>query len=403
MMPRSFFASAVALVLILATGSAMARISGPFFDLVELARAQIGNGAIYGRQKLWCARFVNWLLEHAGYRSIGSDAAKSFLHFPHTSARVGAIAVLWRKGGGHVGIVSGFDHAGNPVLISGNHGHRVNEATYPRSRVLAYVVPADSHAAPDKAPNTIADFEPDDAAHRRIVEVPPVRVRQRVVSNGGEAEITPGTGSSAVSRTAMLQGSNRASRSEPPAGQEWKSQEWKSQEWKSEEWKSQEQNSWEQRSSEQNSWEHNSWEQKTQEKGKEQKGQGQKSQGQKRSDQKSWEQNSWEQRSSEQNSWEHNSWEQKTQEKGKEQKGQGQKSSDQKSWERNSSDQNSWEQNSWEQRSSEQNSWEQNSWEQKTQEKGKEQKGKEQKSGAQQNGEQVSQSEPSPPIRPGAL
>jgi uncharacterized protein (TIGR02594 family) len=344
MMPRSFFASAVALVLILATGSAMARISGPFFDLVELARAQIGNGAIYGRQKLWCARFVNWLLEHAGYRSIGSDAAKSFLHFPHTSARVGAIAVLWRKGGGHVGIVSGFDHAGNPVLISGNHGHRVNEATYPRSRVLAYVVPADSHAAPDKAPNTIADFEPDDAAHRRIVEVPPVRVRQRVVSNGGEAEITPGTGSSAVSRTAMLQGSNRASRSEPPAGQEWKSEEWKSQE-----------------------------------------------------------QNSWEQRSSEQNSWEHNSWEQKTQEKGKEQKGQGQKSSDQKSWERNSSDQNSWEQNSWEQRSSEQNSWEQNSWEQKTQEKGKEQKGKEQKSGAQQNGEQVSQSEPSPPIRPGAL
>jgi uncharacterized protein (TIGR02594 family) len=318
-MPRSSFAGAVALVLILATGSAMARLSGPLFgiDLVELARAQIGNGAIYGRQKLWCARFVNWLLEHAGYRGTRSDAAKSFLHFPHTSARVGAIAVLWRKGGGHVGIVSGFDHAGNPVLISGNHGHRVYEATYPRSRVLAYVLPANPHAAPDKAPNTIADFEPDDGAHRRIIdsvhkriiEVPPVRVRQRVVTNSGEAEITTGTVSNTVSRTAMLQGSNRASRSDPPAGQEWKSQEWKS-----EEWKGQEQNSWEQKSSERNSWEHNSWEhnsweRKTQEKGKEQKGQ----------EQKSKEQNSWEQKSSEQNSWEHNNWEQKPQEKGKEQ------------------------------------------------------------------------------------
>ena len=273
-MPRSFFAGAVAVVLILATGSAMAGLSGPLFgiDLVELARAQIGNGAIYGRQKLWCARFVNWLLERAGYRTTRSDAAKSFLHFPHTSARVGSIAVLWRKGGGHVGIVSGFDHAGNPVLISGNHGHRVYEATYPRSRVLAYVVPENSHAAPDEAPNTIADFEPDDAAHRRIIEVPPVRVRQRVVSNSGEAEITPGTVSNAVSRTAMLQGSNRASRSDPPPGQEWKSQEWKSQEQNS--W---EQNSWEQKSSEPNSWEHNSWEQKTQEKGKEQKGKEQKS------------------------------------------------------------------------------------------------------------------------------
>jgi uncharacterized protein (TIGR02594 family) len=342
-MPRSFFAGAVALVLILATGSAMARLSGPLFgiDLVELARAQIGNGAIYGRQKLWCARFVNWLLEHAGYRGTRSDAAKSFLHFPHTHARVGAIAVLWRKGGGHVGIVSGFDHAGNPLVISGNHGHRVSEAMYPRSRVLAYVMPASSHVAPDKAPNTIADFEPDDAAHKRIIdsahkriiEVPPARVRQRIVSNSGEAEVTPGTVSNTVSRTAMLQGSNRASRSDPPAGQEWKSQVQNSWEQNSSEQHSWEYNSWEQKSSAQNSWEHNSWEQKTQEKGKEQKGQ----------EQKSKEQNSWEQKSSEQNSWEHNSWEQKTQEKGKEQKGQEPKSKEQNSWEQKSSAQNSWE------------------------------------------------------------
>ena len=148
-MPRSLIAGAVALVLILATGSALARISGPLgFDLVALARSQLGNGAIYGRHKLWCARFVNWLLEHAGYHGTGSDTARSFLRFPRTFPQVGAIAVLNRKGGGHVGVVTGFDRRGNPVLISGNHGRwGVFEATYPRARVVAYVAPA--RTAPD--------------------------------------------------------------------------------------------------------------------------------------------------------------------------------------------------------------------------------------------------------------
>jgi uncharacterized protein (TIGR02594 family) len=54
---------------------------------------------------------------------------------------VGAIAVMSRRGGGHVGIVSGIDASGNPIIISGNHGHRVREAVYPRSRIYAFVVP----------------------------------------------------------------------------------------------------------------------------------------------------------------------------------------------------------------------------------------------------------------------
>jgi uncharacterized protein (TIGR02594 family) len=158
-MLRSLIAGAVALVLILATGAALARISGPLgVDLVALARSQLGNGAIYGRHTRWCARFVNWLLEHAGYRGTGSDAARSFLRLPRTSPQVGAIAVLYRKGGGHVGVVTGFDRRGNPVLISGNHGRRgVCEATYPHSRVLAYVAPAN----PAERPRAV--FELSDA------------------------------------------------------------------------------------------------------------------------------------------------------------------------------------------------------------------------------------------------
>jgi uncharacterized protein (TIGR02594 family) len=110
--------------------------------LVMVAQSQLGNGAIYGRATLWCGRFMNWALARAGYRGTGSDLAKSFLSFPHTTPHVGAIAVFSRGGKfGHVGIVTGFDADGNPIIISGNHGHRVARGIYPRRRVLAYVSP----------------------------------------------------------------------------------------------------------------------------------------------------------------------------------------------------------------------------------------------------------------------
>jgi hypothetical protein len=49
--------------------------------------------------------------------------------------------VMGRRGGGHVGVVSGIDAAGNPILVSGNNGNRVREASYPRGRIYAYVMP----------------------------------------------------------------------------------------------------------------------------------------------------------------------------------------------------------------------------------------------------------------------
>ena len=55
--------------------------------------------------------------------------------------QVGAIAVMGRRGGGHVGVVSGVDANGNPIIVSGNHNHTVAESVYPRSRISAYVMP----------------------------------------------------------------------------------------------------------------------------------------------------------------------------------------------------------------------------------------------------------------------
>lgn len=54
---------------------------------------------------------------------------------------IGAWAVMGRKGGGHVGLVTGIDPDGNPIIKSGNHNHRVGEGVYPRARIRAYVRP----------------------------------------------------------------------------------------------------------------------------------------------------------------------------------------------------------------------------------------------------------------------
>jgi len=113
--------------------------------LVREARKYIGTNPT-ARARLWCATFMNLVLAKVGYAGTNSDAARSFATYGHRipEPRVGAIAVLTRgKTGGHVGVVSGVDANGNPIIISGNHGRSVGEATYPRSRVIAYVMPTD--------------------------------------------------------------------------------------------------------------------------------------------------------------------------------------------------------------------------------------------------------------------
>jgi uncharacterized protein (TIGR02594 family) len=111
-------------------------------NVVAEARRYIGGNPT-GRGSLWCARFMNMVLQHTGLHGTGSDMASSFAHYGQrvSGPQIGAIAVMGRRGGGHVGVVSGIDASGNPIVVSGNHGHRVAESVYPRSRIYAYVVP----------------------------------------------------------------------------------------------------------------------------------------------------------------------------------------------------------------------------------------------------------------------
>ncbi len=111
-------------------------------SVVSEARRWIGTNPTR-RSRLWCGTFMNFVLERTGHRGTGSDLARSFASLGQrvSGPQVGAIAVMARRGGGHVGVVSGVDGSGNPVIISGNHGHRVAESVYPRGRIYAYVMP----------------------------------------------------------------------------------------------------------------------------------------------------------------------------------------------------------------------------------------------------------------------
>jgi uncharacterized protein (TIGR02594 family) len=111
-------------------------------DIVSEARRYIGGNPT-GRGSLWCARFMNLVLARSGHHGTGSDMASSFASYGQriSGPQIGAIAVMGRRGGGHVGVVSGIDASGNPILVSGNNRNRVAEAPVSRGRIYAYVMP----------------------------------------------------------------------------------------------------------------------------------------------------------------------------------------------------------------------------------------------------------------------
>jgi uncharacterized protein (TIGR02594 family) len=117
--------------------------SGSSSSLVMEARQFVGTKPSGMGGSLWCARFMNMVLEKTGHHGTGSAMANSFASYGHrvSGPEVGAIAVMGRRGGGHVGIITGIDASGNPIMISGNNGNRVREAPISRGRIYAYVMP----------------------------------------------------------------------------------------------------------------------------------------------------------------------------------------------------------------------------------------------------------------------
>lgn len=110
-------------------------------SLVAEARKYIGTNPT-GRGSLWCGAFMDLVLKRTGHPGGGNLASAYSRYGTRVGApQVGAIAVMGRRGGGHVGVVSGVDPNGNPIIVSGNHNHTVAEAVYPATRIHAYVLP----------------------------------------------------------------------------------------------------------------------------------------------------------------------------------------------------------------------------------------------------------------------
>ena len=89
--------------------------------LVSEARKYIGTNPT-GRGSLWCGAFMDMVLKRTGHAGGGNLASAYARYGTRVSGpQVGAIAVMGRRGGGHVGVVSGIDANGNPIIVSGNH------------------------------------------------------------------------------------------------------------------------------------------------------------------------------------------------------------------------------------------------------------------------------------------
>jgi uncharacterized protein (TIGR02594 family) len=126
-----------------ATAAAPRSAGGGFSSnaLVAEARKYIGTNPT-GRKSLWCGAFMDMILRETGHKG-GGNLALGYAHYGRriSGPKVGAIAVMGRKGGGHVGVVVGLDANGNPIVVSGNHNHTVAQSVYPRRRIVAYVEP----------------------------------------------------------------------------------------------------------------------------------------------------------------------------------------------------------------------------------------------------------------------
>jgi len=76
-------------------------------SVVMEARRYLGGNPT-DRKSLWCARFMNMVLQHTGFRGTGSDMANSFASYGQrvSGPQVGAIAVMSRgRSGGHADVM----------------------------------------------------------------------------------------------------------------------------------------------------------------------------------------------------------------------------------------------------------------------------------------------------------
>src|SRR5260370_14171554 len=88
-------------------------------NVVAEARRYIGGNPT-SRGTLWCARFMNMVLQRSGYHGTGSDPARWFASYgqPVSGPHIGAISVMGRRRRRHAPQVRGIPAQRNPTPAS---------------------------------------------------------------------------------------------------------------------------------------------------------------------------------------------------------------------------------------------------------------------------------------------
>lgn len=108
----------------------------------------------------WCGLFAAWCVHQAGLTPPKiAIRAKAWATWGQALPLrgippLGAVAVFERKGGGHVGFVTGYFVGGDLLILGGNQGDAVNERRFPRDRLVAVRWP---NGVPIAAPVRLAN------------------------------------------------------------------------------------------------------------------------------------------------------------------------------------------------------------------------------------------------------
>jgi uncharacterized protein (TIGR02594 family) len=107
--------------------------------ILEWWRA-IRRGGIKRDEVPWCAAYVGGCLEAVGIISSRFESARSYMTWgvPIPQPVLGCVAVFSRKGGGHVGFVTGMVDDGRLLILGGNQNDQVSITPFDRGRLVGY-------------------------------------------------------------------------------------------------------------------------------------------------------------------------------------------------------------------------------------------------------------------------
>jgi len=104
----------------------------------------IGHSWLKTDEDAWCAGILGSWLKECGL-PIPKNAFRAHewgVYGYPVDAMLGAIAVMTRKGGGHVGLVTGITQDGKAVrVLGGNQGDMVCESWFPIERITTFRCP----------------------------------------------------------------------------------------------------------------------------------------------------------------------------------------------------------------------------------------------------------------------